>query len=521
MRRGAAARLANRHDPEAVTAFRPACAVVGACALAAALLLPAPTVAQTEAQTRAPGNPITTTILEPVDPQAGAELPAPETALESDGETDAETDGRAGPVSAPVPGARSEASTGASTEASTGPSTGVSTGVSTTTASNTGSNTDLNAGLNTGTGTETGAPPERSAPSASPARTTQNPVSQGARAAPPTSAPQAPAAPAAPSASPAASSAQALLAGLWREAVASGETTLGFGAWLNETLGVESAGLQKPVDLPADQAGRTRAMSERWRARAGPVAVGAAGRVVTTFGAAIPTAFCAPLMVCYIELEPGEVLTNTPSMGDTVRWQVRVKSQGVDPETMVIEIKPSEDAQITNLVIPTDRRLYTINLVNDPQVHTPILSFLYPDSDERRIAQEIAARDARKAEAQAAATRKTQAAAAARAADLKRSGVPTATGAVPADRLDFGFRIEGRAPFRPVRVFADGRRTYIDLHPGYRGPLPVILAGPGEANKALNTRVTQGGTRLVADRVIADISLQHGKKRVRIRRTAR
>ena len=317
----------------------------------------------------------------------------------------------------------------------------------------------------------------------------------------------------------AATATRTLLTGLWRDAVTTGETTLGFEAWLGEALGSNmGAATPKRPELPEDQAGRTRMVSERWLTRAGPVALGAAGRVVTTFGSAIPTAFCAPLMVCYIELEPGEVLTETPSIGDAARWQVVAKTQGIDPKTRVIEVKPAEDAEITNLVIPTDRRLYTINLVNDPEVHTPILSFLYPDSAARRIAEEIAAREAEEARVKAEATRAREIAAAARAAELKRSGVNTSKGTVAADRLDFGFRIDGKAPFRPVRVFADGRRTYIDLHPDYRGALPVIIAGPGEANKALNTRVAQNGTRLEADRVISDIWLQAGKKRVRIRR---
>ena len=139
--------------------------------------------------------------------------------------------------------------------------------------------------------------------------------------------------------------------------------------------------MKDEADKEASQAGRTRAVSERWLNRSGPVALGRSGRVITTFGAAIPVAYCAPLTICYIELEPGEVLTDTPSWGDTARWQVAVKVQGSDPETLVLEVKPSDDAEITNLVIPTDRRLYTINLVNDPEIHTPILTFLYPDSE--------------------------------------------------------------------------------------------------------------------------------------------
>ncbi len=345
----------------------------------------------------------------------------------------------------------------------------------------------------------------------------------------------------------------------WQEAVRTGATDLGFRAWVLGALDPEADGQTDPMRVPPSgsntapdegpaarpQAQRTREVSERWEKRAGPVVLGEAGRVVTVFGASIPTAFCAPLFVCTIELEPGEHLTDTPSWGDTVRWQVTAKVQGDDPETMVFEIKPSDDAGMTNLIIPTDRRLYTINLVNsaagpaggsgghggaslalgkaagDDSVHTPILSFTYPDTVAKQAKQRIADRKARKADearrvaaAKAAAARKREQA-------LERNGVETASGLTEASKLDFGFRVTGNAPFRPVRVYSDGKQTYIDLRPSYSGPLPALVPGRSEENKVLNTRVEAGGTRLVADRVIRDMWLQAGKRRVRIRRTGR
>ena len=242
---------------------------------------------------------------------------------------------------------------------------------------------------------------------------------------------------------------------------------------------------------------------------------------MTIFGEAIPVAHCSPLTVCYIELEPGEKLTDTPSIGDGVRWQVVVKTQGIDPETPVIEIKPAQDATRTNLVIPTDRRLYTITLVNDPEVHTPILAFRWPDSEARAIAEGIERRRAEELAAEEALASEAAFRADVTAAEMARSGVPTESGARTAELLDFRFRWDGDAPFRPTRVFADESRTYIDLPLSYRGPLPVIVAGKGEGNAALNTRVSASGSRLVADRVITDVWLQSGRDRVRIRRIAR
>ncbi len=321
----------------------------------------------------------------------------------------------------------------------------------------------------------------------------------------------------------------------WQEAVRTGATDLGFRAWVLGALDPEADGKTDPMRVPPSgsntapdkgpaarpQAQRTREVSERWEKRAGPVVLGEAGRVVTVFGASIPTAFCAPLLVCTIELEPGEHLTDTPSWGDTVRWQGTAKVQGDDPETMVFEIKPSDDAGMTNLVIPTDRRLYNITLVKDDRVHTPILSFTYPDTVAKQAKQRIADRKARKADEARRAAAAKAAAARKREETLQRNGVETASGLKEASKLDFGFRITGNAPFRPVRVYSDGKQTYIDLRPSYSGPLPALVPGRSEENKVLNTRVEAGGTRLVADRVIRDMWLQAGKRRVRIRRSGR
>ena len=321
----------------------------------------------------------------------------------------------------------------------------------------------------------------------------------------------------------------------WQEAVRTGATDLGFRAWVLGALDPEADGKTDPMQVPRSgsntapdegpaarpQAQRTREVSERWEKRAGPVVLGEAGRVVTVFGASIPTAFCAPLVVCTIELEPGEQLTDTPSWGDTVRWQVTAKVQGDDPQTMVFEIKPSDDAGMTNLVIPTDRRLYHVNLVKDDRVHTPILSFTYPDTVEKQAKQRIADRRARQADEARKVAAARAAAARKREETLQRNGVETASGLKEASKLDFGFRITGNAPFRPVRVYSDGKQTYIDLRPSYSGPLPALVPGRSEENKVLNTRVEAGGTRLVADRVIRDMWLQAGKRRVRIRRSGR
>ena len=382
--------------------------MVAASARALALLV----LTTTSVTAQAPGDPISTTVLEPAGTQTGQ--------------------GRPGDLTTPTPDAPEDGFP-AVISAGEGPAVDRGDKVQTPLAPETAGSTSEPVEPHTPHATAPDRTDRAEEPSAKTATVTGETAGQAMQDTADESAPSSAATvspvdrhespPARSPSTPSTTSAQVMLTGLWRAAVTAGETTLGFEAWLEETLGsVAPAAAHRP-EIPADQAGRTRMVSERWLARAGPVALGAAGRVVTTFGSAIPTLFCAPLLVCYVELEPGEVLTNTPSWGDTVRWQVRVKTQGRDPATVVLEVKPADDAKITNLVIPTDRRLYTINLINDPEVHTPILSFLYPDSAARQIAEEIAAREAREAEAKAAADRKKEVAAAARAAEMRRAGV--------------------------------------------------------------------------------------------------
>ena len=78
-----------------------------------------------------------------------------------------------------------------------------------------------------------------------------------------------------------------LLKELWREAVAAGDTAEGFDAWLAAALRPEPAAAPGRTESQAD---RTREVAAAWDRRTGPVTLGNAGRVVTTFGEAIPVA---------------------------------------------------------------------------------------------------------------------------------------------------------------------------------------------------------------------------------------
>ena len=109
------------------------------------------------------------------------------------------------------------------------------------------------------------------------------------------------------------------------------------------------------------------------------------------------------------------------------------------------------------------------------------------------------------------------AAAAARAnRAVKASGTKTARGLVPAERLDFNYRVSGRAPFKPAQVYNDGRKTYVVLPASYRGSLPVLLAGESTSNAAINISYKNG--RFVIDRLVSSFTLKDGSKTISVTR---
>ena len=102
-------------------------------------------------------------------------------------------------------------------------------------------------------------------------------------------------------------------------------------------------------------------------------------RRVFVFGSTLPTIVCAPLFVCDLALEPGEGV-NDLNVGDNVRWKITPASEGAGESLIThVIIKPTDVGLITNLVLTTNRRTYTIKLVSREKDWMPKVSFDYPD----------------------------------------------------------------------------------------------------------------------------------------------
>lgn len=175
-----------------------------------------------------------------------------------------------------------------------------------------------------------------------------------------------------------------------------------------------------------------------------------------------------------IVLEPGERLAANGAIaaGDTARWIIGDAVSGPpDAQRAHVLVKPVAVGLSTNLVINTDRRTYHLDLRSAASDADAVarISWRYPSLPVVLVAAPPAS--------------------------------PPAEAEPARPVLNFGYKITGpRVAWRPLRVFDDGRRAYVEFAPGFaREALPPLfgLSPDGKTATLLNTHVE--GDRLVVD----------------------
>jgi type IV secretion system protein VirB9 len=257
-------------------------------------------------------------------------------------------------------------------------------------------------------------------------------------------------------------------------------------------------GFQPPTDVPLNPTAQEAVrVSESWRGAHNTPAAGADGRVLYAYGAGLPIVVCAPLRVCIIELQAGERITGEPQIGDSVRWNVSPAMYGQgEGATSVIVLKPQEPGLDTNLLITTDRRAYYLRLVSKPQDYIARAAFSYPEegNSEKWQQHQLAQR------AQA---------------EESRRDARLLPAMITADKLNFGYKVTGGTEeIRPVRVFDDGAKTYIQMRSEIQNretPVLLVLGSDGKGEMT-NYRVQQ--QTYIVDRLFerARLILGAGKK---------
>lgn len=214
------------------------------------------------------------------------------------------------------------------------------------------------------------------------------------------------------------------------------------------------------------------------------------GRVTFTYGASMPTIVCSPLHICEVELEKGETVIDKPHIGDAARWKVApaISGTGADKTVHVI-IKPTEPGLETNLIVPTDRRIYHLRLVSAKTSYVPRTSFYYPDSEQKAWVAEKAEMERGKASL---------------ISDLPPLSV---------EKLNFAYKFKedkGKPKFVPLRVFDDGTHTFIQMPESVKSAeCPVIvLIGSDGSEQLVNYRFKHNF--YVVDRLIEKAALISG-----------
>jgi len=251
--------------------------------------------------------------------------------------------------------------------------------------------------------------------------------------------------------------------------------------------------LDVPLNSTAKEAVR---VSEAWRGEPNAPAAGADGRVLYSFGAGLPTVVCAPLRVCMIELQAGEKIIGEPQIGDSVRWNIAPALYGTgDQATAVIILKPQSPGLDTNLLITTDRRAYYLRLISKPEEYVARVAFAYPDEENRKWQAQIAEQNA--------------------ASRQEKSGAVAIPVVIAVEKLNFSYVIKGADEhLRPVRVFDDGAKTYIQMRADIQhreAPVLVVLGADGKGEMT-NYRVRD--QMYIVDRLFerANLILGSGKK---------
>ena len=187
------------------------------------------------------------------------------------------------------------------------------------------------------------------------------------------------------------------------------------------------------------------------------------GKLVYVHGSAggIPTVIAAPLQVVDVELEPGEAV-NEIVVGDSARWQVESGTAGMSTHLF---IKPIDVGLESSAVITTDRRVYHLRLISRKSDFTPYVGFVYSSDLQAQVA-------------------------AAKAQEKRTKTWQTTDTGVDLSNLNFGYELSGSAPWKPERVYDDGRKMYIQLPASAKtGEIPALMVKKGQKDVLVNYRV--------------------------------
>ncbi|MDN5071441.1 P-type conjugative transfer protein TrbG [Aliarcobacter butzleri] len=214
------------------------------------------------------------------------------------------------------------------------------------------------------------------------------------------------------------------------------------------------------------------AIAQKWVNAKTTTIAGSNGDVVFLYGESMPSIVTTPLRLTNIALQPGEVIKDV-QIGDSIRWVVSLSLSGEDPIVSHVILKPTDNNLQTTLNIMTNKRVYKLNLISQAKEFMPSVSFNYTNDIVNTL--EVY-KQKMKEKSQSKDFFKT-----------KDDEIPSNV-----ESLDFGYSIEGNAEFKPLRIYNDGIKTYIQMPKNlkfYEAPALMILDSKEDETQIVNYRL--------------------------------
>lgn len=197
--------------------------------------------------------------------------------------------------------------------------------------------------------------------------------------------------------------------------------------------------------------------------------------------------YCRVNNITALMLSPDENIVSIQA-GDTARWDVvESKTGSVEGQRTVIMVKPltyNEKLLKTTLMILTDKRYYTFNLVSAKDWYNPVVKFFYPRELKLSFEKKINSEE-----------------------NLYKTDP---------SKLNYKYTVSTkRYDFVPTTIFDDGVKTFLVMKEKLE-ELPAFYVKDGKELLLVNYRVK--GNYLIVDRTFKEGVLLLGKKRVIIKK---
>lgn len=217
----------------------------------------------------------------------------------------------------------------------------------------------------------------------------------------------------------------------------------------------------------------------------GPI-MGNDGQVIYLLGESLPTIVCQPLKITTIDLEKGEQVLQY-NIGDKQRWSVSPVESGPDHNRQAhLIIKPKDVGLDTTLFVATNKRTYYLRLVSRKNVFISRVAFEYPENIDQQWTKYYNDQEKNRINNTISDTKEH------------------------VDDLDFNYAIKGRAKWKPIRVYNNGKKTIIQFpQKSKQTTMPTLyVVMPDKKEKIVNYRVKD--TKYIVDEVFEKAILVDG-----------